>query len=172
MRKILPVLLALVIVVGCASEPKEFKSEAGNFSVMTPVTMEETTNNEITALGTIVNHKFGGENRSAAYVVMYFDFPPSVPIESKVEEVLAGCRDAEIAGLKGTRTSEKSIKVDGAPGNEFTFTGVISGTNFDAKARMFVVGKRFFYIVALNKENKATAEQVDNFLNSFKLLKK
>jgi len=172
MRKILPVLLALVVVVGCASEPKEFKSEAGNFSVMTPVTMEESTQTQPTAAGPLQMHLFGGENRSAAYMVMYFDIEKNLLQNARAEDMLNGGRDGEIRSMGGTLKSSKATTLDGAPGVEYVFTGKVKDVPYEGSARVFLIGNRIYHMLVLNKESKATAEQVDNFLNSFKVLKK
>jgi len=171
MWKFLPVLLLASRFAFCG-DAKELKSEDGAFSVDAPIAFEASVQDMPTAAGVLHAHMFSGENKSAGFLVMYFDVPAEQLKNAKPEDILAGGREGEISSMKGKKTSEKAIELDGAPGSEYSFTADSEGVSFKAKARVFLVGNRVYHLLVLDKDGTTKPEDVDKFLNSFKVLKK
>ena len=174
MRKPVLILISLLLAVwlpGCAPKPQEFKSEAGRFSVMTPVKFEESTNNLKTEAGKIDLHLFAGLLEDIAYVVAYSDYPPENVPPDYAEKMLNGARNGAVGNTHGRLVSETKISLADHPGREL----VIETRGEDqpptiVKGRMFMVKNRLYQITVVAPRGKADDKIIDDFLQSFKLL--
>ena len=174
MKKPVLVLISLLLAVwlpGCTPKPQEFKSEAGRFAVMTPVTFEESTNNLETEAGKIDLHLFANQLDDIAYVVAYSDYPPENAIPDYAEKMLDGARNGAVGNTRGRLVSETKISLADYPGREL----VIETRGEDrppavVKGRMFMVKNRLYQITVVAPRGKAGDKIIDDFLQSFKLL--
>ena len=174
MRKPALILISLLLAVwlpGCTSKPQEFKSEAGRFAIMTPVTLEESTNNLKTEAGPIDLHLFAGQLDDIAYVVAYSDYPPENAPPDYAEKMLDGARNGAVGNTHGRLISETKISLADYPGREL----VIETRGEDRppsiiKGRMFMVKNRLYQITVVAPRGKAGDKIIDDFLQSFKLL--
>lgn len=176
MRKAVILLITLMLVFCLAScsfspTPKEFKSEPGRFSVMTPVTLEESTNNLKTEAGEVKLHLFAGQLDDIAYVIGYSDYPPENAPPGYAEKMLNGARNGAVGNTHGRLLSETQISLADYPGREL----VIETSGEDRppaiiKGRMFMVKNRLYQVTVVAPRGKAGDKIIDDFLQSFKLL--
>ena len=174
MRKPVLLLITLLLTIwlaGCTTKPQEFKSEAGRFAVMTPVTLEKSTNNLKTEAGPIDLHLFAGQLDDIAYVVAYSDYPPEKAPADYAEKMLDGARNGSVGNTQGQLVSETKISLTDYPGREL----VIETRGEDrppsiVKGRMFMVKNRLYQITVVAPRGKAGDKIIDDFLQSFKLL--
>jgi len=158
------VVVGVLLSVSCGSGTREVKSESGNFSVMSPVSLEESTSTQDIQIASLTNHVFKGTTGKVYYFVIYQETTPPVIKESDLDEAM----EAEITSAGGTKSSSKPYSFGNAPGREFTFTGV--KRPYEAKARLFLVGERLYHL-AVRSDGQPLPADADAFLDSFKLLK-
>ena len=174
MKKPVLILISLLLAVwlpGCTSKPQEFKSEAGRFAVMTPVTFEESTNNLKTEAGQIDLHLFAGQLDDIAYVVAYSDYPPENAPPDYAEKMLDGARNGAAGNTNGRLVSETKISLADYPGRELVIeTRGEERPPSIIKGRMFMVKNRLYQITVVAPRGKAGDKTIDDFLQSFKLL--
>ena len=176
MRK--AVIFLIILILACclascsfSSTPKEYKSAAGRFSIMTPVTFEESTNTLKTEAGNIELHLFAGQLDDIAYVVGYSDYPPENAPPGYAEKMLDGARNGAVGNTHGKLLSETKISLADYPGREL----VIETSGEDRppaiiKGRMFMVKNRLYQVTVVAPRGKAGDKIIDDFLQSFKLL--
>jgi hypothetical protein len=162
--------LLVIQLAGCGA-PQEFKSEAGRFSIVAPVELQEQIMPVDSPFGKIEFHTFMGREPDAEYLVSYGDFP-NAQLLADSERVIDARRDDEIRTLKGKLGRETRIAVDGNPGREISFEGTDpSGTRVSAKTRLFLVRNRLYQIYVGAGRGNVPTDSADAFLQSFKLLK-
>src|SRR5947209_4890228 len=123
-RVILIAAFVLLASSGCARSPQEFKSNAGGFSVMTPVALTEHVQIQpIPGAGAIEMHNFTGETPYRGYVVVYNDYPILVSVSMKVmdpQKILDGAAQRSLTAYKNAKLLHNSkVSLEGHPGREF-----------------------------------------------------
>ncbi len=176
MRK--PILLLIVLVLACClascsapATPKEFKSEAGNFSVMTPAPLQDSVQQVETPSGEVALHLFTGQADEIAYVLGYCDYSPELAKLDYAERMLDGARDGAVENTKGKLIAESSISLEGHPGREI----VVQIAREDQppmilKGHFFMVKNRLYQVTVVSPRSRAQDKAIDDFLQSFKLL--
>jgi hypothetical protein len=175
-KTILSSLLAFSILQLAVAAPavKEFTSKEGGFSVMTPVAMEEASQDVDTQIGKIRIVMYGGELDGAAFQVGFNDYPKGFVTPDNTTQLLDGAREGMVNNIGGTLVSEQKVFLKGYAGREIVATVVLDETTGEAivKARIYMVGSRLYQIVVVSPagEGAVSAESIDAFLKSFKLL--
>ena len=123
MRKTSIFLITLMLaccLASCSAPPtiKEFKSEAGGFSVMTPAPLQEAVQPVETQGGKIDLHLFSAQQDDIAYFVAYCDYAPELARPDNAEKMLDGARDGAVGNTHGKLISETNITLAGHPGRE------------------------------------------------------
>lgn len=178
MNKMLRFSSALVLIVllltacGSKSEPTEFINEEGNFSVMSPFSLEESSQTVDTAAGPIEIHFFMADDGNSAFMVGYSDYPAEIVDINDPNDMLDGAAEGATANINGTLVSQNNITLDGYPGRELALEGTFDNFNASAKARIYLVGNRLYQVLVISSEGNITTEDMDAFLQSFKLLEK
>lgn len=176
MKKFFLPLITLMLACCLAScsaapAPKEFKSEAGRFSVTTPAQMQESVQPVETQSGKIDLHLFTGQQDEIAYIVGYCDYSPDLAKPENAEHMLDGARDGAVSNTKGKLIGESSITLDGHPGREI---GVQVAPEDQPpmiiKGHFFMVKNRLYQVTVVAPRSRAQDKAVDDFLQSFKLL--
>ena len=164
-------LLLAVWLAACSAAPKEFKSETGGFSVMTPVALQKTTQEVETSQGGKLDlHLFYGQDGDLGYFVSYCDYDPQVAKPSLAENMLDGARDGAVSNVNGKLVSETNITLGDHPGREV----IIEARAEDRppaiiKSRMFMVKNRLYQVTTVASRGRAGDKALDDFLQSFKL---
>jgi len=175
-RVVVPAGLFLLVLLASSTSfalGREFVSEAGRFSVVTPLTLNETSQTVDTKAGKILLYLFGGEQGDIACFVAYADYPETYVQSNDPETLLDGGRDGAVRNVKGTLVKEIKIKLDGYPGRELLVNGTTAdGKDFTVKQRMFLVKNRLYQVITVTPKGDTSRPELDEFLNSLKLLSK
>jgi hypothetical protein len=176
MRKFSIFLITLMLACCLAScsappAPKEFQSETGGFSVMSPAPLEESVQPVETQSSKIDLHLFSAQQDDIAYFVAYCDYSPELARPDNAEKMLDGARDGAVGNTHGKLSLETAITLTGHPGREV----VIEARGEDQppviiKGRLFMVKSRLYQITVVAPRSRAGDKAVDDFLQSFKLL--
>lgn len=176
MRKSVILSLFLMLALwpatcGAAPEPQEFKSEAGRFAVTAPVALKETTQPKETRAGKVEHHRFRGMQGETVYSVNYVDYHPKAAQQSDPEKVLDYNRDAMVGSVNGKLVFETKLTLEGNPGRELLIDiKGRSGAEGTAKIRLFMVKNRFYQVMVVARKGAISAQAMDDFLKSFRLL--
>ena len=176
MRKSVIFLLTLLLagcLASCSAPPtiKEFKSEAGGFSVMTPAPLQEAVQPVETQDSKIDLHLFSASQDDIAYFVAYCDYAPDLAKPDNAEKMLDGARDGAVGNSHGKLTSETAITLAGHPGREVVIeTAGEDRPPVTIKGRLFMVKNRLYQVTVVTPRTRAGEKSVNDFLQSFKLL--
>ncbi len=191
MRKTMLLLLTLSFVITThagvldrlfsSSEPAEFKSVDGGFSVRTPIKLTESITTKNTVLSSdgksvlLTVHQFGGSKDGLAYAVDYNDFPEwifTLDERPVVVEALLGSSGLGLTKLtNGKLLLETKITLGPNPGREVLVEFQEQGQKAVAKARYYLVGRRLYQIMVITPSGKGGMSDINAFLGSFQLLK-
>jgi len=151
---------------------KPFAPPGGRFSALFPHVPREETTRESTQMGLIERRNFMVDRGSVAYMVDFFDLPPAALQNFNVDVGFRGAIDALKSYLNGEIRSEKAITLDGHPGREYVIAlpqgkGTWRGRSYLAPGRLYQVA-----VVWTGVGQMALSDEVDQFLDSFKLTDK
>ncbi|HLX60266.1 MAG TPA: hypothetical protein VKX17_03180 [Planctomycetota bacterium] len=167
------ILVPLVLVAAAmALGAEEFKSEAGGFAILAPVELKEQTTSVDSVNGKIDTHMFQGDKNGKRYVVGYTDYPADLIKQEGADKLLDLARDGAAKSLNGKVANESKIALDGNPGRELDLDAKQDNADTKYKMRLYMAGNRLYQIVIAAQAGKAAPEEVNDFLNSFKLNKK
>lgn len=176
MRKSVIFLLTLLLagcLASCSAPPtiKEFKSEAGGFSVMTPAPLQEAVQPVETQDSKIDLHLFSASQDDIAYFVAYCDYAPDLAKPDNAEKMLDGARDGAVGNSHGKLSLETAITLAGHPGREVVIeTAGEDRPPVTIKGRLFMVKNRLYQVTVVTPRTRAGEKSVNDFLQSFKLL--
>ncbi len=165
--------LALSSCGGGAKEWSEFSSTEGGFSVSLPGKPTEQKQTQDTAAGPLDIFMYLYEDRSDVYMVGYTNFPEDLISLSDPAALLDGGAEGAVTSMGAENTSKQEISLDGNTGREITFDvpdSKLPGGGA-GKARFYLVGNRLYQLIGLAKGKEASTDNLDKFLDSFKLLK-
>jgi len=147
---------------------EEFRAVEGRCSVLFPGPPEEETETTDTPGGPVETHSFSVNRVDAAYLVMYVDRRVPVGGEVTPDAILDAVRDGALANVGGKLLEERPIKFEGHPGRELKAEAG-PGTTI-LRFRMILVGRRLYMTLVTTSRKRAHSEDVERFLDSFKLL--
>jgi len=166
-------LMAAALLVGCGGGEdawKEFRSEAGGFSILMPGTPTEETQTQATELGDIDIHMFSYEAKYVAYMVGYNLLPQAIVALSAPDALLDGACEGQSSSVGGVELSRKEIALDGYPGREMEIQAEDEGQVRTLHTRIYLVKDKLYQILVVGDEDQRGAEDTLKFLDSFKLL--
>jgi hypothetical protein len=164
-------LLAALLLVGCAAKFKEFRSEAGNFSVKAPLILEEQPQTIDMTSGKVEAHTYLAESDGILYVAAYSVFREEIINQGNPEELLNNARDSMLASLSGKLVLETRKSLEDYPGRELAVDMKMSdGTDGVMKARIYLVKNRLYQVMVLADKEDEDAGTITRFLDSFKLI--
>lgn len=164
-------LLLTVVALACnlaAPAFKEFKSDAGKFSVEAPGEMKEASQDIPSAAGTIKLTTYTATAGNKAFIVSYNDYPAAVT-SAAPQTLLDGAQSGAIAQVNGTLVNDKNINLSGNPGKEYVANVKTPQGDAVAKARIYLVKTRLYQTLAIVPKNEADSPDAIKFLDSFKL---
>ncbi len=152
---------------------QEFKSEAGQFSIVSPVPFTETTQSTDTDVGRLESHVFSANFRGVAYSVWYMEFPEIAFDQKDVQTILDNATAEIPASMSGALLSQKSITLDGYPGREMLIASKTkTGREATTKVRYFAAKARLYAVQVSGEKDNLSTDQTDSFLESFRLLRR
>lgn len=163
--------------VGASPHYHEFRSEAGGFSVETPVTFLAAVLTDKAEPHKWRLHMFVRDLGDRVFLVEYTDYPQSIQthdpqylFDRAIEGALARTRSK---GVTTKVVSETPLSLDSYPGREivadFTLAG---GQRGRSKWHVFLVNNRLYMLMVGGNQGAMTDSEMDKFLDSFRLLSK
>ncbi|MGI0490741.1 hypothetical protein ACN4EG_02930 [Alkalinema pantanalense CENA528] len=150
---------------------KTFSPTGGGFSILMPGNPKQISQPLKIQTGDtveLIGYATDLGPKQGMYMVTYADMPFAASKESKLsQQALDGAMNAVLGKIQGELVSQQSFALKGYPGREATFR--MNG-NITGKIRMFLVENRFYQLLTLTAQEKATAKSVSGFFNSFKLV--
>lgn len=174
------VLFSLQFAAACgalaglgAPAVKEFKSDAGGFSVNVPGgTMQETSQNVPTAAGNIKITLYQTTAGNNAYLAGFSDFPDAITKQNNPDTLLDGARQGAVTNANGTVVSDNKITFENNPGRETVIDGKApTGQEATIKVRYYLINNRLYQVMAVTPRGQINSAGIDDFLQSFKLTK-
>lgn len=170
---VVAVLFNLTLLNFAPKIAREFKSEAGGFSVITPYTLKETVQSVDTQAGAIDIHIFSADRNDTSLLVGYSDYPVEIVKASDPEKMLDGSRDGAVTNVKGELVAEVKTSLNNFPGRELTISAKAeNGQEMILRGRIFLVDNRLYQVMAITSKGKGNSAEIGDFLASFKLLGK
>ncbi len=176
MKNTLKLMILLMLtgsLASCSSSPtlKEFKSVPGGFEVMAPAGLQESTQAIETQAGKIDLHLFSTQENDTGYFISYCDYDPEIVKPEKREKMLDGARDGAVSNVHGKLLSESAITLADNPGRELLMEArPMDGPISTIKTRLFLVKNRLYQVTVAAPRSRADQQEMDHFLQSFKLL--
>lgn len=104
---------------------------------------------------------FTAASEKGIFIVSYADYRMG-----GVKQELDANRDSFLRGMKATLISESDIKLRENPGREIR----AERDRLSIRSRIFLVGTRYYQVVAITPATLPGNLEADRFLNSFELL--
>ncbi|MEB3268221.1 MAG: hypothetical protein VKJ09_06760 [Leptolyngbya sp.] len=167
-----PFFFTLLLVAACNTAPKieTFTSDNGGFVVSTPIVLEEATQSVDTAVGPIDIYTYTAEDRNAAYVVAYSDYPAEIVAQNDPATMLNGSRDGAVGNVGGTLISEDEIELGGNPGRSLVIDAQTEdGQAATVNARIYLVDNRLYQVLVVVPKGEEDKVDIQGFLDSFTL---
>jgi hypothetical protein len=169
---------AAYLACGCGTPPggqppstwQEFTSREGRFAILMPGQPIQDTDVPAAGKGLDAFHKFScyRDNKKELFMVWYTDLPDVTLQKLGADKLVDILTDGVAKDAKGTILDKRAVSLDGAAGAEVRVktpgTGVIT-------ARVFVSRNWAYQVCAAMPTGKASSEDVQRFLDSFRLLK-
>lgn len=162
------VLAPVFLLVSCKkAEWKEFRSSEGRFSVMVPQDPQEATQSLNSALGPLTMHTFQENEILLSMMCAYTDFPMREGVTMDPEKAFDGSRNEIAKTQEATVVSEKPITVNGYPGRLIVMT---KNGGLNLKLKLIWASPRYYEVLVVAQDLRAGSEDIDRFLDSFKIL--
>jgi hypothetical protein len=175
MRALRLLLLAAVALAAAACGQSEWRplevSEAG-FRVLMRGDPRYTAQTVPTPEGPMTAHLYSSDRPLSYYAVGYSDYPLALVAGEDPQKIFSGVRDTWVRRVRGHIVGPQSpLTLAGRyPGLEFTAEGEARGEAVFVQARLFLVGQRFYQVIATGRKNEVPQGEVNRFLNSFTLI--
>jgi len=155
-----------------ASAWKEFSTAVGGFSILMPGTPQEQKQSLDSEIGPIDYYTFSSEDRASAYVVGYADYPADLIRQADPDAMLDGARDGAVSNVKGKLVNEREMSLRDYPGKELEIEAPIGGVSQNGTiiTRLYLVDQRLYQLITVTPQGRDSSEDVQKFLDSFKLL--
>jgi hypothetical protein len=163
-------MVSIVFLVGCSLFAwRTFTSPEGKFSISMPGQPTVTSIIIDTAFGpTYLNAYMLDSKDGFYYAASFMDHYPQLFEVKSVERILDDSRDGAVANVQGKLLGESAISIKKHPGREIVFESA-DGKSI-VKARLYIVGERFYQIMATTSKEKQSSYNLTRFLKSFRLL--
>jgi hypothetical protein len=151
--------------------PQTTKSELGKFTITAPVILIITEQPvEILKNEEMELHIYAGQKNDTAYFVGYSDYPEEILLQNTPENILRAGRDGLLNNNR-TLIEEAEIVVEGFPALEFIIEERSAAGAITYKGRVVLVDNRVYLILIGSPKGKIRMEEMDEYLESFRLLK-
>ncbi len=156
-----------------------FESRDGSFTMTAPSEPEYLEKEITTSIGPMELHsymlapQFDDQNPNLMYLIEYYDYPDGTFPEDSLDlkqffyEQTAQATSYDIGG---TLAYSAKSTVDGIDG--YLYRCQYKNNTYVMKSRMFFVGDRFYHIKVYSEKNTSLNDEMDWYLDSFKLIKR
>jgi hypothetical protein len=167
---LLAIFLTALSQIAYGAGYKKFTSEAGGFSIWTPVTLQGFLITEDTPAGRFPLHTFLRDLGTRAYMVSYCDYPRHLLREGP-QRVLDLALMGSLFRTGSKLVSKEDIEQKGYPGEEVVMDGSLAGgQQMRMKIRLLLVKDRLYMVLAGGNKGEMSMREMDDFINSFDLL--
>lgn len=139
---------------------ERFSPPGGRFSVLMPGRPMTEEQSKETRVGKVVMHFFTSGTEKGIFIAAYADYQMG-----NVKQELDANRDSFLKGMKATLVSESDIKLQENPGREIR----AERERLSIKSRIYLVGNRYYQVVAITPSTLPGNLEADRFLTSFAL---
>ncbi len=161
-------VLAILLLAGFDKTWKAFTKKDANFEVMMPGEPKEETATEETVAGPIKLYQASFVGADRAYFVSFSDLPKST-WKGDPKKMLEGARDGAAKRVQGKVVADRELKLAGKYlGREFK---VLVGDKMQLTQRVYLVKHRLYQVNMGCLVKTCSDAEVQDYLNSFKLLK-
>lgn len=137
-----------------------FNSPEGRFSVLMPANpLREEQTKEVRG-DKVVMRFFTAGSEQGVFIVAYADYKMG-----PAKQELDANRDSFLRGMKATLISESDIKLQENPGREIR----AERDRLSIRSRIYLIGNRYYQVVAITPATLPGNLQADRFLASFEL---
>ncbi len=170
LKRLIPLAFCVLSTVtpGHAQPLKEFRSEAGGFTVLMAGSPTLQKKSIATPKGPMEAHTYVSATPPFGYLASYSDLPTGLGVGDPNMFIL-GLQSGFVRGSKGKLVSAGKAELGGISGRQFCVelpNGVAMTT------RAAVINNRLYQLVAVTPKDQADLPEVGKFLGSFKLLRK
>jgi hypothetical protein len=153
---------------------QRFTSEVGRFQIEAPGEPEIEHEFHDSPVGKIETHIFTWKNGELDFSADYSDLPWLATFFGGRKKILRRARESLMEDEKATELSVEEIRLDDYDGIEVRFTTPPENDQppLIAKARLFLIKKRLYVLVARAPVTRPQYENIERYLGSFQLLSK
>jgi hypothetical protein len=138
----------------------KFSSSEGRFAVLMPGQPLREEQSKDTRAGKVVMRFFTVGSEKGLFIVAYADYQIG-----EARQELNANRDSFLKGMKATLVSESDIKLRENPGREIR----AERDQLSIRSRIYLVGKRYYQLIAITPATLPGSLEADKFLTSFEL---
>jgi hypothetical protein len=141
-------------------------STAGNFSVLMPCEAKENKESKDSAYGPYTSILYScTSTEREIYLAGWVDYDPKFIFNPQKE--LEANRDNFTKGMKATLGTSANMTYAGYQGLEFDCSTDVASM----KARVFIIGKRPYMLIAVQLKGNERPQNIDKFFSSFNPVK-
>ncbi len=145
---------------------QEFRSDAGNFSVLMPGKPKTEKQNIETAVGSVTMIMYTAGSSRAGCAVAFADYPQQLVDSSDAQKLLEGAKNGAIKNVKGTLVSETRVSFNGLPARDLVIE--VPGKAI-INARLIIASPRFYQLMLITPKGQDHKEDIAKFFNSLKI---
>jgi len=150
---------------------EELKFDKFNFSAQFPSKPKQSKEVAETSEGKINLTMFIAENLEHYYFVSVSEMPADVIKASTAEQMYQKGKMSALQQYQNPVVlSEKNVSTGKYKGLEFEAEGTTESVNVYMKCRLFLVDNKLYQVFAFAQKKNAVKTDLNNFLNSFKIL--
>lgn len=171
-------IFSLIALTISAQEWEEFTDFEGQFRVVSPAVLTKAIDSIQTEVGTLAHHTFyfqSPDNQSDIlfYAVSYFDYPAGAMHSDSLELLppfFETTIEAAVEGVNGELRYSSEENFEEYPGRYWR----IDYLNGQAviKTQAFLVGNRYYEIKTISTRERAINPLSEQFIKSFRLLRR
>lgn len=155
---------------------EEFKSNDGNFRVLTPAPLEQKVDTMETGIGELTYHTFFHQSpmndaENVFYMVSYCDYPEGTVHSDSTEmlaDFFAATMDAAVESVDGELVYSDDVEIGAYPGKFWRIHYLQGGAVIKTKA--FLVKNRYYAVQTIMFREMSLNPKSDRFMDSFSLL--
>jgi hypothetical protein len=145
---------------------EEFRSDAGNFSILMPGKPKTEKQTVETAVGSVDMIMYTAGSRKAGCAVAFTDYPQQLVDSTDPQKLLEGAKNGAIKNVKGKLVSETKVSFNGLPARDMVIEVPSEGI---ITARLIIASPRFYQLMLITPKDKDHKEDISKFFNSLKI---
>jgi hypothetical protein len=151
---------------------QEYQSQAARYSILMPGKPKEQTQSVDAEAGALKVHIAITEDRSAAYLAAYWDYPAEYIRSTAGNDLLDSIVHNAVASADGKLTRQTDFPLTVYRGREVEFETPVQGSQpaMLIKVRYFLVNNRLYQVMVVAPQRQGLSDTAQKFFDSFKLI--